>query len=101
MAQDPQSSAIRDAYLEVMMEDPGSTLASFVDRVMHGEFGPQQTPDILEFLADIERDMIASIYVQLDAHPGLTELAQERIEQVRSDLTALRHLVRTAPLHQE
>lgn len=80
---------LRLAYLELMMEEPGTALETFLERVAHGRYGPQNGMDITEFLHDVERNILSSIQTRAATNPRWAEQAEERSEETREEISAL------------
>jgi hypothetical protein len=81
---DLRLDALRRAYVELMMDEPGTPLEAFLQRATRGEFGPCDRDEIAEFLHQVGREMAASVLAQAEANPGLAAEADERLDQVRA-----------------
>ncbi len=81
--------SLRTAYLELMMDEPGTPLGAFMERVARGDYGAHTAQQLVDFLRTIERDTVASIEAQAAAHPGLASHAEERVEEARAEIDAL------------
>lgn len=93
MPDDLSIRELKTAYLEVMMDEPGTPLSEFLDRALAHQYGVQTRDVLLAFLIDVERDTVSSIYMQIEAHPALYETVSERIEEVRASFAELRRKV--------
>lgn len=95
------SERLRSAYLETMMEDPGISMEQFLDRLTANDLGSFPAEDIVALLDDIERDVVASIFTQAEAHSSLTEAAGSRVEEARAEFDRLRARIRPSPLQRQ
>ena len=89
--------ALRQAYLEAMMEDPALGLEGFLRRAAAGEYGVLSRPEMLECLSGVERDTVASIYTRAGSHPGAAQDAERLIEERHSQIAEL--AARYAPVN--
>jgi len=85
----PVPSGLRQAYLEAMFEDPGLGLEGFLRQAVAGMFGTPSREELLEFLAGVERDTVASIYTRAAANPGAAADAERLIEERREHFAVL------------
>ncbi len=81
--------ALRAAYLDLMMDEPGTPLNAFMERVARGDYGAHTTEQLADFLRAVEHDTVASIEAQAAAHPGLAGHVEERVEDARAEIDAL------------
>jgi len=81
--------ALRQAYLETMLEDPGLGLEGFLRRAVGGEFGPVGREELLEFLHQVQQDTIAGIYTRASAHAEAAEEIERLVEERRERIAAL------------
>jgi|BEDMetMinimDraft_2_1075160.scaffolds.fasta_scaffold20397_1 hypothetical protein len=83
--------ALRAAYLDLMMDEPGTPLATFLERALAGEWGPPPGPAAVDaFLRSVARDVASSIRAQAAAHPELAPEVEARLEEAEAELDALR-----------
>lgn len=88
---------LRRAYLDLMLEEPGTPLDAFLERVAAGEFGRQPPEAVEQFLRGVERDMLASIRTHAEASPGLAGEVEDRIQETQAEIADLiRRYARTA-----
>jgi hypothetical protein len=80
---------LREAYVELMLEDPGLGLEGFLRRAAAGEFGRFGRVDFLDFLDGVLRDTVASIHARAEASGAGVLEVEERIEERREALAAL------------
>lgn len=80
---------LRQAYLELMMDEPGSSLEAFLRRVATGDYGPQRGDEIEAFLHEVERDILGSIQTRAATNPRFGEIAEERAEETRENIAGL------------
>ncbi len=91
-----QSERLKSAYLETMMEDPGTSMEQFLDRLTVNDLGSFPAEEVLALLDDIERDVISSIFTQAEAHSSLAEEAGSRVEEARAEFDRLRARIRSS-----
>ncbi len=89
-----ETQDLETAYLEVMMDEPGTSLAEFMERVAAGRYGAQSAERLTEFLHGVERNILGSIHTRAAANPRFAEEAPDRAEAVREEIASL--LVRFA-----
>jgi hypothetical protein len=58
-------------------------LSEFVSRVKAGEFGEFETEDVVEFLREIEANMLQNIQVKTMEHQAYAEMADEVSEDTQ------------------
>ena len=80
---------LRQAFLDVMMEEPGTSLEVFLERVAAGDLGPRAVDEIVMFLRSVERDMIAGIYARAEASPELAAEVDGHVEEVQAGISEL------------
>ena len=69
------------AYFELMMEEPGTTLEAFVDRVLAGTYGAQETETVVAFLKRVERMILGSIQTRASSSAHAAAEAEDRAEE--------------------
>lgn len=73
-----------------MLDEPGTPLASFLERVVKGEYGTHHQADIAAFLRQIGSEMISSMRMQAEAHPGIgQDEVEERIDEAHAEIEML------------
>lgn len=77
------------AYLELMMEEPGTSLETFTERVLAGAFGPQEPEAVVTFLKAVERMILGSIQTRAGASGQAAAEADERAEEQRERVAQL------------
>ncbi len=86
---------LRQAYFEVMLQEPGTTLEAFMLRVQAGEFGPQPREVVERFLRWVEGAVLSSIQTRAGANPDAAPEAEALAEAKREEIAAL--IARFAP----
>lgn len=74
-----------DVYWDVMMEDP-IELEPFIQRVAAGEFGAYPKQSVIDFLREVEQDILGSIATKASA----LALAPSDVEDLSEDT---RHMI--------
>jgi len=93
---DPDAAALellREQFLEVMFEAPGTTLPEFWQQVV-GRFPASA---LLRFLDEVERNVAASVYTRAEAVPSLREEAEEHLQEYRQEIARLRATLNADP----
>lgn len=80
---------LRQAYLELMMGEPGTSLEAFLQRVAAGDYGPRRGDEIEAFLHEVERDILGSIQTRAATNPRFADIAEERAEETRENIAGL------------
>ncbi len=76
-------------YFELMMSEPGTSLDTFLERAIAGEFGAQDTDTLVAFLRRVERMILSSIQTRAAASPGAAEDAERLAEDQRLHIADL------------
>jgi|GEM_PF-6100449 len=84
-----ETEDLQAAYLEVMMEEPGTSIATFMQRVADGRYGPQSPARVAEFLRGVERNILGSIETRAATNPRFAQEAEERADAIREEIVAL------------
>ena len=77
------------AYFEVMMEEPGTTLEAFLERVLSGALGPHDNDTLVAFLRRVERMIVGSIQTRAAASAAAAAEADEKAEEQRELIARL------------
>lgn len=80
--------SLYDVYLDVMMQEP-LDLPGFLRRVDAGAYGSFQPSEVVAFLREVERDIIANIHTMVEANPHLSPQVDERIDETRQMIAEL------------
>ncbi len=75
-------SRLMAAYWEAMLEEP-LELPRFMERVAAERYGHFTADEIVDFLEDAERDILANIELRAGVNPTLGGIADERREETR------------------
>ncbi len=79
---------LREVYAELQLEEYVE-LGDFLARVQAGEFGDFSREDCVVFLQQVERDMLANIETQLEAHPHWEPLREQAMANVQQTIQGL------------
>lgn len=77
------------AYFEVMMEEPGTPLEAFLERVLSGAAGAHDPDTVIAFLRRVERMILGSIQTRASASAAAAAEADEKAEQQRELIARL------------
>lgn len=86
---------LQAAYLEVMMDEPGTSLEEFMVRVDQGRYGAHSAERITAFLHAVERNILGSIGTRAANNPAFAAEAEDRADEVRGRIAEL--VARYAP----
>lgn len=81
---------LQAAYLEVMLDEPGTSLAEFMERVAAGRYGPLPSGEAAAtFLREVERNILGSILTRAANNPSFAAEAEARAEATREQIAGL------------
>jgi len=83
------SLELQAAYLELMMDEPGTSLEAFMERVAAGSCGPQSGEEIATFLDGVERAILGSIRTRAATNHHFAQEADDRADATRERMSAL------------
>ncbi len=84
---------LTELYLNQMAEEGPISLEAFLDRLLQGEFGSFTKEEILDFLEEMERQTMASIYTFSEARGLPEDLVAQTLEEERKRFSQLKERI--------